>query len=135
MNRWFFRICTVLLASLPLPAAASESQILRHVEALSRDYYYVHIVDPAQPFRTQDIVGGEHENEYYILGFHGETFIIFIESIEGEAGYSLRGEGYDRQRGKLGDMITVKDTHTWISIGVSATPYAEYNLTVKKYEQ
>ncbi|RTR38742.1 hypothetical protein EKG38_11270 [Shewanella canadensis] len=134
MNKWFLVIFTVLLAGLAPSVASSERQVLRHIEALSRDNYYVDIDDPTVPFQARDIVGGEHENEYHILGFQGDTFIIVVQSIEGEAGYSLRGDGYDRQREELGDIVTVKDRHTWISIGVSAHPYAEYILTVKKNE-
>lgn len=134
MNKWFLIIFVVLFTGLTQPVASSERQVLRHIEALSRDHYYVHIDDPQMPFQARSIVGGEHENEYQILGFKGDTFLIVIQSLEGEAGYSLRGDGYERQRGELGDIVTVKDRHTWVSIGVSAHPYAEYILTVKKNE-
>jgi len=134
MNKWFLIIFAMLFTGLTTPVASSEKQILRHIEALSRDHYYVHIDDPQIPFQARSIVGGEHENEYRILGFQGDKYTIYIESIEGEAGYSLRGAGYERQRGELGDIVTVTDLHTWVSIGVSAHPYAEYVLTVKKNE-
>ncbi|OLQ71675.1 hypothetical protein BIT28_12235 [Photobacterium proteolyticum] len=135
MNRCTLTLISLMLVSRTMPVLASDSQILRHIEALSRDYYYVHIEKPARPFQVQDIVGGEHENKYHILGFKGDSFIISLESAEGEAGYSLYGDGFERVREKHGDRVTVQGSQTWISIGVSATPYAEYILTVQKHEQ
>lgn len=124
----------MLLFMLAMPAWSSEQQILRHIEALSRDYYYIDINDPNIPFQTQDIVGGEHETVYHILGFSNETFIIVMQSIEGSVNYALRGDGFDIKRRPDGDIVMVEEQHTWISIQVSAHPYAEYKLTVKKYE-
>ncbi len=127
----FFGILFILFS---LPAFCANKQILRHIEGLSRDYYYVNIDDPNTPFNMQDIVGGEHENVYHILGFPGETFIIVLQSIEGEASYSLRGEGVNIKRRSKGDIVTVQDGHTWVRVGISAHPYAKYKLTVKKHD-
>ncbi len=124
----------ILFILFSLPAFCANKQILRHIEDLSRDYYYVNIDDPNTPFNMQDIVGGEHENVYHILGFPGETFIIVLKSIEGEASYSLRGEGVNIKRRSKGDIVTVQDGHTWVRVGISAHPYAKYKLTVKKHD-
>ncbi len=133
-NKPLLSVFGVLFILFSLPAFSANKQILRHIEALSRDYYYVNIEDPNTPFQTQDIVGGEHENVYHILGFPGETFIIVLQSIEGEASYSLRGEGVNINRRPKGDIVTVQDGHTWIRVGISAHPDAEYKLTVKKHD-
>ncbi|WP_432452634.1 MULTISPECIES: hypothetical protein [unclassified Agarivorans] len=131
-------LCSGLLVALlsvaSWPLSAADTQLLRHVQGLSRDYYYLNIESPAQPFQVQDIVGGEHENQYFILGFAGDQFSIAIDSLEGDAGYSLGGEGYQAQQQAEGDHVLVEQPHTWIRIQVSAHPYAEYRLRVKKYE-
>ncbi|MGF1757143.1 hypothetical protein L4D76_04155 [Photobacterium sagamiensis] len=129
-------LCIALgYACLASHAYSSDDQVLRHIKEVSRDYYYIHIDKPAEPFQIQDIVGGEHENQYHILGFWGERFSIAIESTEGKAGYSLRGEGFNIIRTDAGDKVEVNDTHLWITIAVSAHPYAQYILTVKKHDK
>ncbi len=127
-------VFTILLMFFSLPALCANKQILRHIEGLSRDYYYVNIEDVNTPFKTQDIVGGEHENIYHILGFPNESFIIVLQPIEGEASYSLQGEGFNINSRPKGDIVTVQDGHTWIRVEISAHPYAEYKLTVKKHD-
>lgn len=61
MNRCTLTLISLMLVSRTMPVLASDSQILRHIEALSRDYYYVHIEESARPLQVKDIVGGEHE--------------------------------------------------------------------------
>lgn len=116
------------------PVLCKDKHVFRHIESLSRDYYYLNIEDPNTPFSTQDIVGGEHEKVYHVLGFPNETFIIVLKNISGEASYALRGEGFIINQRPKGDIVTIKDSHTWVSIGVSAHPFGEYKLTVKKHE-
>lgn len=113
---------------------AQNQQILRHIEGLSRDFYYINIDDTHVPYIAEDIVGGEHTNIYHILGFPDETFIIVMQSIKGEASYSIHGEGFTINRRPKGDVVTIKDSHTWIRLEVSAHPYAEYSLKVKKHD-
>lgn len=125
---------TLLLSFFALPAFSANLQILRHIDALSRDFYYVNIEDPNVPFKAKDIVGGEHENIYYILGFANEAFVIVLQSHEGQAVYSIRDEGVTINRRPKGDVVTVQDRHTWIRLEVSAHPFAKYSLTVKKHD-
>jgi hypothetical protein len=133
-NRSVIAIVTLLLSVFSLPAASDKLQILRHIEGLSRDFYYVNIADPDVPFKAQDIVGGEHENIYYLLAFADETFVIVLQSHEGEVAYSILDEGVTINRRPKGDVVTVQDEHTWIRLAVSAHPFAKYSLTVKKHE-
>lgn len=133
LKRNFIKVLTLLAISFALPTWSADTQILRHIEALSRDYYYVDIKDPNIAFQTQDIVGGEHEKVYYILGFADETFFVVMQDIEGEVAYAVRGDGLRVNKRAKGEIVTVEDNHAWISIAVSAHPYAEYKLTVKKH--
>jgi len=123
-----------------LPSLSSEKQILRHVEWASRDFYYIHLDEPEEVFEVREYVGGEHENEYNFLGFAGDTFLIVVRSVDdGEPTHVLRGKGYQAQSYKREEsgiigayVVTVDSEHTWITIGVSAHPAAEYVLVVKK---
>jgi hypothetical protein len=90
-------LLTALVSIIASPESAANNQLIRHIEGLSRDYYYLNIDQASQPFERTDIVGGEHENHYFILGFQGDQFVVSIESIDGEASYSLTGEGYRHQ--------------------------------------
>lgn len=134
INNLFLHLFSVLLIMFSQAPLCADTQILRHIEALSRDYYYINIDDVNIPFIAQDIVGGEHEKVYHILGFRNETFVIVLQNIAAEAGYVLRGEGFNINRRPKGDLVTITDNHAWISIGVWAHPYAEYKLTVKKHD-
>lgn len=145
MIRGFFRRLVVLLgvAAFSVPSLSAEKQILRHIEWPSRDFYYIHIDEPEEIFQVSEYVGGEHENEYNFLGFSGDTFLIVIQSVDdGDPDFSFRGDGfktytYDRKEADIKGAysVTVTHTHTWVSIGLSAHPAAEYVLTVKKVQE
>ncbi|MGY5449384.1 hypothetical protein ACVFI8_00260 [Agarivorans sp. MS3-6] len=142
-----FTVINVLLVALVSilanPVRAASHQLIRHIEGLSRDYYYLNIDQANQPFERTDIVGGEHENHYFILGFQGDQFVVSIESKDGEASYSLTGEGYlhqtlnstsDNGHQFSTNAVVVDQQRTWIGIAVSAHPFAEYTLRVRMYE-
>lgn len=134
-NNTILNVIVIATILLSFPAYSKDKGILRHVEAVSRDYYYVNIEDSKSAFIEQGIVGGEHEKTYYILGLYNESYTVMMTSIEGEPGYSLYGEGITIQKGAKSDIVTVQDDHTWITVSVSAHPFGEYKLTVHKNDQ
>lgn len=129
------KLTLFLMLALLSSSVNADAQVLRHVEALSRDHYYVHIDDTETPYIARDIVGGEHINLYHILGFQEESFVIVLQSPDDSMSYSIHGDGIQRIQRPKGNLVTVESENTWITIEVSAYPEtAEYNLIVKKHE-
>lgn len=137
------RILALLLISLSFYAVGEEindaTLLLRHTETLSRDHFYLHF-DENGRYQKQNIIGGEHQTGYHILGFEDDVYQMTVTSLEGEAMYSLSGDGYQHKSNSdapNSETITVlyqdlEQPSTWITIWISAHPYAKYTITVDK---
>ena len=127
------KVATVFTLFLSANAVA-EAEVLRHLELTSRDHYYINIDNTETPFKTKDVVGGEHTNYYHVLGFEGESFIVILLSEDDSLSYSISGEGFSRIKRPKGEVVTVNTLSSWITIETSAHPEtAEYQLIVKKH--
>ncbi|WP_028866232.1 hypothetical protein [Psychromonas aquimarina] len=137
------RIRALILMSLSFSAVTAEAkdppQLLRHAETLSRDHFYLHF-DENGRYSKQNIIGGEHQTAYHMLGFESDVFQVTVKSLEGEAMYSFSGEGFQHNSNSgepNTEIVTVLYQYygqpsTWVTIWLSAHPYAEYIITVDK---
>ncbi|MCW8331722.1 hypothetical protein MD588_23255 [Photobacterium sp. SDRW27] len=119
--------------------ACAPSHVIRHTEALSRDYTYIDFSRNPKPFQHQDIVGGEHESLFKVLGFQGERFSVVLKSIDGEIMYFVDGDQIlisnyfdSAEQKERGEEVEIIGQDSWFIISVYAHPYAEYLLTVTK---
>lgn len=123
-------VITMILFIISFPSFA-KTEMLRHIEALSRDHYYLHIEGQHSAYTKKDIVGGEHSNNYHILGFQGDSFVIVIESSDDSLGFQIEGDGFQHVATSKGDVVLVEAETSWVSIEVYAHPEtAEYKLRV-----
>ncbi|EOD79357.1 hypothetical protein D515_01810 [Grimontia indica] len=103
--------------------------MIKHTESLSRDHFYIAIDEGEQTFTHKFQVGGEHINHYYIFGVMGERFAITVEEWEGRVDVYVDGEGIRHEL----DEYYVDKRYTWLEVAVSAHPYANYNLKVRRH--
>ncbi len=117
-------------------AQSDHDYLLRHVEEVSRDYFYIHLDDKLDALQLTGVVGGEHQTHYRILGFSGDYFHVEVESINGVAYVSIDGEGVERQETNGGSEIKVIWDGVWIDIAVSASTFSsEFVLNIKRVSQ
>mgnify|MGYP001270551280 CR=1 FL=1 len=116
-----------------------ESQLIKYKKGDSRDYYYIGLNNTNPNYSTKSIVGGEHEIHYLILGFEKDTFVISINSPDGDVGYISSHQDYnviklswDESKQTKTMQVTVVEQHTWISIVFSAHPFASYSIDIEK---
>ncbi|MCP5078063.1 MAG: hypothetical protein GY951_08425 [Psychromonas sp.] len=136
-------LLALIFISLSFSAAIAETkgpaQLLQYTETLSRDHFYLHF-DGKSQYRKQNIIGGEQQTAYHILGFEGDVFEVTVKSVEGETHYSISGEGFKQRSNsnkQNSETITVsyqdhEQPSTWVTIWVSAHPFAEYIIRVDK---
>lgn len=111
----------------------SNNQILKHQKVFTHDYYYINVSGSDAPFVMQDIVGGEHENHYQILGFYGDKFLVTFESDNSDFSYGIDGAGFEFRKTPEGDLITIDYETTWVDIFTWSYPEtSEYTLRVQK---
>jgi hypothetical protein len=86
-------------------------------------------------------VGGEHETNYFILGFDADTFIIQIHSVDGDVGHVPRDDSYrivtkhwDEERQVKIITVKVLEQQTWVKVSLSAHPFAQYSIEVERLE-
>ncbi|MFC1233638.1 hypothetical protein [Vibrio sp. F74] len=117
-------------------ALSDHDYLLRHVEEVSRDYFYIHLDDKTNELQMTGIVGGEHQTHYRILGFSGDYFHIEVESVDGVAYVSIDGEGVERQDNDGASEIKVIWDGVWIDIAVSASTFSSgYVLNIERVSQ
>ncbi|WP_375748667.1 hypothetical protein [Vibrio sp. HN007] len=81
----------------------------------------------------QDIVGGEHENHYQILGFYGDKFLVNFESDDSDFSYGINGDGFEFVKTPEGDLITIIYDTTWVDVFTWSYPStSEYTLKIRK---
>lgn len=117
-------------------AQSDHDYLLRHVEEVSRDYFYIHLDDKTTVLQLTGIVGGEHQTHYRILGFTNDYFHIDVESIDGVAYVSVGSEGVEWQDTNGGSEIKVVRDGVWIDIAVSASTFTSaFVLNINKISQ
>ncbi|MFT6984859.1 MAG: hypothetical protein ACJAT7_000660 [Psychromonas sp.] len=128
-----------LLTSTPTHSASNH--LLKHIEALSRDYFYIDFSRDTSHYKHQTEVGGEHETHYFLLGFEADTFIIKIHSTDRDVGYAPRDDSYNIltehwDEVKQLKVITVKviGQQAWVDVSFSAHPFAQYSLEVERLD-
>ncbi|WP_354625345.1 hypothetical protein [Psychromonas sp. MME2] len=126
----------VLLSPLALSAP---NHLLKHVKGLSRDYYYIDFSRDALSYKHKDMVGGEHEKHYLLLGFEGDRFKVVIQSESSDVGYVMPDDSYivesniwNEKEQRMTITVVVISQQTWVDISFSAYPFAEYQLDVSK---
>lgn len=134
----------LLLMTLGIPSIsyATDSPLLKHVEALSRDYFYLDFSRDNARYHHQSIVGGEHITHYLVLGFSGDRFKIELQSKNGDIGYLSRDDGYiveerswDENKQLSTLIVKVVAQDVWVDVSVSAHPFADYAIEVIKLEK
>ena len=101
-----------------------QGYLLKHVEDVSRDFYYIQLKDSPDRLKICGIVGGEHITHYRILGFTNEHFQINTQSVDGIAYTSITGNGIQvvgDDTGTHTDVLVESDGVTWVDIKVSAS--------------
>lgn len=129
----------LVVMSFQVYGADEPSQLIKHQEGLSRDYYYIDLNRASSQYTNEAIVGGEHENHYLILGFEKEVFIIEIHSPDGMVGhipehqdYKILKSSWDEKEQVEKVIVTVVEQHTWIAVIFSAHPFTSYSIEIKK---
>lgn len=82
------------LIFISAPTQGASNHLIKHIESLSRDYFYIDFSRDTTTYKQQSVVGGEHETHYFLLGFEADTFIIKIHSTNGSVGHVPRDESY-----------------------------------------
>lgn len=128
--------CLLLIA----PVHSKSNHLLKHVEALSRDYFYINLSRDTVSYKHQTIVGGEHENHYFILGFEDDIFTIKLHSEEGNIGnvpqddsHQIVAKHWDEEKQLKVFTVKVIEQQTWIKVSLSAHPFASYSIEVEKF--
>ncbi|WP_325895372.1 hypothetical protein [Grimontia sp. NTOU-MAR1] len=116
----------MIIVFTALSAFSLNAAQLRHNQLLSRDHYYISLNSNDPSFQQRNIVGGEHNNRYFILGLENDVLSVSLTSLNGIAGFSVHGEGIERYH--------VIAMHTWLEVSVSAHPFAEYLLEVTLHD-
>ncbi|UGA56597.1 hypothetical protein [Vibrio sp. VB16] len=116
-------------------AQSDHDYLLRHVEEVSRDYFYIHLDESTSDLVLSGMVGGEHQTHYRLLGFLGDHFQVNIESISGVTYSTIDGEGLVFQENNDGTEIRVIWDSVWIDIAVSASSFtSDFVVTIKKID-
>lgn len=119
--------------ALSIEPEGLDDVLIRHIESVSRDFYYIQLNKDQSPLVVPGFVGGEHQFHYRLLGFEGERFRITLKTLDGETYYGIEGEGVELS--ELDDKTEVKINSevTWIDISTSAGTFtSKYTLTIEK---
>lgn len=138
--KYNYLYCLLFLMLFNTPVQATG--LLKHISALSRDYYYIYPASEQHAYISETNVGGEHENHYYLLGFKGQQFSIQISSSIEDVSHLIKDPGFilkskirdvsDSKSAKMTYIVEVIAQQVWIDVRFSAHPYAEYQLKVLK---
>jgi hypothetical protein len=134
--------CLLLIFTLiSAPTQGATNHLIRHIESVSRDYFYIDFSRDKTIYKQQSVVGGEHETHYYILGFEADVFNIKIHSTDGNVGHVPNDESYNivAQHWEEEAQITIFTVkiiaqQTWIDISLSAHPFAQYSIEIERVE-
>ncbi|MDG3086033.1 hypothetical protein P7F88_07965 [Vibrio hannami] len=141
MKSHLFTPIVLLTSSVVLTGCSSKpvepnTQILRHSKVVTHDYYYINVSDPASLFIMEDIVGGEHENHYQVLGFFGDEFLINFESTDDSFSYGIGGDGFEFRNTPDGNLVTIVDETTWVDVFTWSYPEtSRYSLKIQKLSE
>lgn len=115
---------------------SEQNYLLRHVEDVSRDYFYIHLNEQNSDLKLSGMVGGEHQIHYRILGFLGDQFQVSLESIDGITYVTVDAEGLVLNDNEDSTDIKVMWDTVWIDIAVSASSFtSDFILTIKKIDE
>ncbi len=122
----------LFILSLVFFSCHVNAEVLKHIEQLSRDHYYIHLKKPI--FTVDGLVGGEHENFYHILAFKGEAFTLSFHAKGAQPDWSVSGEGIVvRSKGGITAATSNLDGN-WITVSVSAYPETtEYKIEIIRH--
>ena len=105
----------------------------RHVvhqrDETSRDFTYISFSQETSPYVHKGQVGGEHSTFVKVLGFAGDRFTVKMQQ-QGDAGFTVYGEGVLINRDKSIFNISVDAADTLFTVEVSALNYGDYTLTI-----
>lgn len=138
----FYLFLSILL--LQIDCAAGDDEILNingclpHItsqrEDVSRDYTCVDIKDRNEPCVFQGIAGGEHQTFIQVSGSYGDKFSVSFSKIAGNPMFTITGDGIETTRSKDDEtIISIQNEATFFSIVLSAHPFGEYKVNLKKY--
>lgn len=137
--KYFGLLLIFVLIAAPIQVAANH--LIRHVESLSRDYFYIDFSRDKSIYKQQSIVGGEHETHYYILGFEADTFIIRIHSagesvghVPSDESYKIVTQHWDEEAQATLFTVKIIAQQTWVDVSLSAHPFAQYSIEVERLE-
>lgn len=100
---------------------------------MSQDFTYVELSRDTTPYVHRGQVGGEHSTYIKVLGFYGDGFTVEMQQ-EGDAGFTVFGEGVRIERDKSSYRVTVNAPSDLFTIDISALSYGDYVLTITKYK-
>lgn len=134
----------LFLALLLLSTSANceSNHLLKHIEKTSRDFYYIGFSRDASIYKQDSKVGGEHENQYFILAFEDETLVIHIYSEEDNVANIFRNQSYkilfqqwNNEKKAYIAIVKVIAQHAWVEVHCSAYPYADYTIEVERIKR
>jgi hypothetical protein len=131
------------------------SHVIHYQEGVSRDFTYINFNHNPLPYIHEGEDGGEHIRFINVLGFAGDKFTVAVTAINGDVYDIISGEGVDVTvvestgiESATADSSTInggKDTEktslyavtviyreALFAVELSAHPYAEYRLVIKK---
>ncbi|PJC87468.1 hypothetical protein CSW98_06125 [Vibrio sp. HA2012] len=119
----------------PLFCNNRQEYLLKHVEDVSRDYFYIQIKDQREGVTLQGFVGGEHQTHYRLLGFAGDHYHVVIEESDGKASASVDGDGLTVSGDDYVMDIGVTGETVWIDIAVSSVTFtSNYMISIEKIQ-
>jgi hypothetical protein len=135
-------LCLLLgLLLIAAPTHGATNHLIKHIELLSRDYFYIDFSRNKTTYKQQSNIGGEHETHYLILGFEGDNFIIKLHSKDGNVGhvpndesYNIVAQHWDKKAQVRIFTVKIIAQQTWIDVSLSAHPFAQYNIEVERVE-
>lgn len=143
LSRLFYLFVPALL--LQANHALSDEKILNvngclpHItcqrEDVSRDYTCVDLTDNNSPCEFQGVAGGEHQTFIQVYGSYGEKFSISFTKLKGNPMFNISGENIELSNiSESASCVFIKAKKTFFTIALSAHPYGEYQVNIKKYE-
>jgi hypothetical protein len=139
MKKYIYLLLFSLFISVPV--YSKPSHLLKHIEMLSRDYFYIDFSRDDSKYEQRSAVGGEHGTHYYILGFERDIFSISIYSEDENVGYvpkdnsyKILSEHWDDKKQVNMLIIEVIGQQTWVDVSLSAHPFAEYRIVIERLE-
>ena len=126
----------LILFSVSVFTGCAAPYILHQRKDVSRDWTYLDFSRTNRPFVTRSAVGGEHMTFYRVIGFQNDRFIITLTPLTGDLFFSAAGEGVHVESLSGGahrkKTVAVLAEEAVFSVELSAHPYGEYQLEIKK---